>query len=204
MTERSGLAGNAALADAISATVRAEGASTPAVRGADWRQGIVTAVGIDGTVTVDDVLVCRRIEHYQAPAVGDRIVITQSSNGSWLSWGRLAAAVDTAWVTASLASGYSHDGNGNGTFRWRRLYRGGARYLELRGGVNVPGSVGTGSSVVFTLPSDWRPSSRASVPVAKNGEAHKIDINTTGTVALVSGPATAWTWAACFAVVPLD
>ncbi|MFD9150597.1 hypothetical protein [Streptomyces diastaticus] len=64
-------------------------AAAPAARGADWRMATVTAVHSDGTVTADGI-VCRRLETYSAPAVGDLIIISQSGAGSWITLGRTA------------------------------------------------------------------------------------------------------------------
>ncbi|MEL7994319.1 hypothetical protein AAG656_28870 [Streptomyces albidoflavus] len=66
-------------------------AAAPAARGADWRMATVTAVDPAGTVTADGI-VCRRLETYTAPAVGDLIIISQSGAGSWIALGRTASA----------------------------------------------------------------------------------------------------------------
>ncbi|MDH6224368.1 hypothetical protein [Streptomyces sp. MJP52] len=65
--------------------------ATPAVRGADWRMATVTEVPGDGTVVADGIP-CRCLETYNAPLVGDLIIITQSSAGNWLALGRTATA----------------------------------------------------------------------------------------------------------------
>ncbi|MGW4919568.1 hypothetical protein ACWEPO_25110 [Streptomyces albidoflavus] len=65
--------------------------SAPTARGADWRMATVTAVDPAGTVTADGI-VCRRLETYTAPAVGDLIIISQSGAGSWIALGRTASA----------------------------------------------------------------------------------------------------------------
>ncbi|MGW4181231.1 hypothetical protein ACWEK2_03660 [Streptomyces albidoflavus] len=65
--------------------------SAPTARGADWRMATVTAVDPAGTVTADGII-CRRLETYTAPAVGDLIIISQSGAGSWIALGRTASA----------------------------------------------------------------------------------------------------------------
>lgn len=84
-------ASGAALADALVNAARTAGGADPAVRGADWRTGTVTAVPGDGTVAVGTVR-ARCIDSYSAPAVGDQVVISQSGAGNWIAFGRLSGA----------------------------------------------------------------------------------------------------------------
>lgn len=83
-----------ALANAIRQQAIQAGADTPTVRGADWRQAIVATVGTDGTVVTTDGITARRLDSYQTPLAGDRIIITISGSGNWLAAGRTASAVD--------------------------------------------------------------------------------------------------------------
>ncbi|MPY47169.1 hypothetical protein [Streptomyces acidicola] len=80
------------LAAALKQSAQKTGEQSPSVRGADWRLATVTAIGA-GTVTADSI-VCRRLETYRNPVVGDVIVITQSSSGNWLAAGRTAVDSD--------------------------------------------------------------------------------------------------------------
>lgn len=77
------------LADALKRQSVRAGAEAPAVRGADWRLATVTTVGTDGTVTAGGIK-ARRLKSYTTPAVGDVIVISQSSSGNWIALGPLA------------------------------------------------------------------------------------------------------------------
>lgn len=101
-----------------SQTVRT-GASTPSVRGADWRLATVTAVGA-GTVTADGILV-RCLETYTMPVIGDVIVISQSSSGNWVAHGRTAAAAPPAMVTytPTWTASTTNPTLGNGTLSGR-------------------------------------------------------------------------------------
>jgi hypothetical protein len=85
---------HAALADAIRKQAVQSGEQTPNVRGADWRQAIVATVGTDGTVITTDGVTARRLDSYQNPLTGDRIILSVSGSGNWLACGRTAAAVD--------------------------------------------------------------------------------------------------------------
>lgn len=192
------------LAGAMVAAATTAGAASTAVRGADWRLGVVTAVNSDGTVDVGEIRARCLGDAYPNPAVADTCVITQNSQGNWLAIGRTSSGGDTAWTTPTLASGYTHNGNENGTLQWRIRVETGIRYIEFRGSVNVPGSVGTGASTIFTLPVGSRPAVRLSVATAKNGEGHKVDINTTGVVATVSGASVAYQWVSIYGMYPLD
>jgi hypothetical protein len=79
------------LAWALKQQAQRVGEQAPSVRGADWRMAIVTAVNPDGTVAVDGIPGIRCLESYQQPAVGDVILITQSSSGNWAAWGRTSS-----------------------------------------------------------------------------------------------------------------
>lgn len=113
-------------ADALRQQVVQTAAAAPAVRGADWRTGTVTAVGTDGTVTIG-VIKARRLDTYLNPAVGDLVMLTQSGNGNWLAIGRLATAADTAWVsyTPVWTAATTNPALGNGTLvgRYQRVGR---------------------------------------------------------------------------------
>ncbi|MET9150084.1 hypothetical protein ABZX82_02195 [Streptomyces griseoflavus] len=81
---------NRQLGAALKRAAQRAGEQTPAVRGADWRLATVTALPGGGLVEVDGVLEVRRLASYAAPAVGQVIVISQSSSGNWLALGPLA------------------------------------------------------------------------------------------------------------------
>ncbi|MFD1277474.1 hypothetical protein ACFQ51_52925 [Streptomyces kaempferi] len=96
-----------------------------AVRGADWRLATVTAVGSDGTVTADGV-VCRRLETYTFPLVGDVIVITQACIGNYVTPGRIDSGSGTGWQPYTPAwTGSTTNpvvgANGALVGRWTRL-----------------------------------------------------------------------------------
>lgn len=89
---KSGHATTRELASALRQQAARVGTATPAVRGADWRLAVVTVVHTEGTVEVEEApdIPIRRLASYTAPAVGDVIVVSQSSSGNWLAFGRLA------------------------------------------------------------------------------------------------------------------
>ncbi|TVL89733.1 hypothetical protein [Streptomyces sp. SAJ15] len=108
------------LADAIRFQAVAAGASTPTVRGADWQTATVTAVGA-GTVDCGTVT-ARRMDSYQNPAIGDRIVLTQSGNGNWAALGRLSGSAEAAFSTFTPTWTVTSGTNptlGNGTLSGR-------------------------------------------------------------------------------------
>jgi hypothetical protein len=82
---------------AITGAAATAGATSTAVRGADWRIGIVTAVG-DGTVDVGEIRARRIDGAYPLPAVGDQIMLTQNSQGNWLALGRTGSAAQALGV----------------------------------------------------------------------------------------------------------
>jgi len=79
------------VATGIALAARQAGRDDPAVRGADWQTGTVTAVNTDGTVDVGTIR-ARRLESYLLPTVGDQIIISRSGIGSWAAIGRTASA----------------------------------------------------------------------------------------------------------------
>lgn len=86
------------LARAITGAAVTAGSTSTAVRGADWRLGIVTAVRTDGTVDVGTIRARRIDGAYPNPAVGDQIILTQNSTGNWVAIGRTAAAAHALGV----------------------------------------------------------------------------------------------------------
>lgn len=184
-----GQAGPADLARAITGAARTAGATTPAVRGADWRLGIVTAVNVSaGTVDIGQIR-ARRMESYQAPAVGDQIVITQNSAGNWLAWGRTNSGTDTPWTQVSLASGYTHNGNSQGNVRYRIITIGGTPFMQWRGGLNITYPT-SGFWLGTALPSAARPADLRTVSAACSGASSqqnsmKIDFFPNGTAQIV-------------------
>jgi hypothetical protein len=89
------------LAGALQRQVKQVGASTPAVRGADWRPATVATVdAAAGTVVTTDGVTARRIDSYQLPAVGDLIVLTQSGGGAWIADRQAPASGNVAQLPA--------------------------------------------------------------------------------------------------------
>ena len=103
------------LADALYQQAVQAGATTPAVRGADWRLTTVSTVNSDGTVVTADGITARRLMSYQSPAIGDLIVVSQASNGNWMAFGkgdgtgiapdRQVGAVNISFTTLDSYSG---------------------------------------------------------------------------------------------------
>lgn len=89
-TGPSQLAVHRELSSALRRQARRVGERTPSVRGGDWRLATVTTVNSNGTIVTTDGITARRLQSYQAPAVGDVIRIDQSSSGNWLAVGRTA------------------------------------------------------------------------------------------------------------------
>lgn len=138
---------HADLADALRSHAVAAGASEPRVRGADWRLAVVDTVGGDGTVTTTDGIVCRQLESYQRPLVGETIVITRSSSGSWLALGRTASASSPGW--ASFTPAWTGTGGspsiGNGVLAGRYALHGRTCHVAvvLDAGSTTNGGSGT-------------------------------------------------------------
>lgn len=172
---------SAALADAIAAAARQQGATTPAVRGADWQTATVTAVDTPvGTVTCGSIVARRLAETYTAPAVGDLVIITNSGSGNWLAWGPASSAPAT-WTTLSLAAGFTNPGHGY-TPGWLRE----GRRIWLRGRLGpTSGTIANGATLA-TLPAAIRPAGGVDMgwSTARSNELFpaviRLDITTAG------------------------
>jgi len=146
---------------ALQQAAKRAGEQTPSVRGADWRLATVTAINTDGTVEVDDAFNVRRMDGYQAPAVGDVIVISQSSSGNWVAHGRTATTTAPAgtWTSIPLASGFTSTHTVFGPAQYRIVTAYGSTRVELRGSVDGTSSVTSQTSFSTALPTAARPSS---------------------------------------------
>lgn len=114
------------------------------------------------------------------------------------AWVVLAAGTQ-AWTTIPLASGYSHDGNGNGTAQYRVVNLFGETTVMLRGGVGLtyPGNAlpNSGTMTNSALPSAARPTSVRTVSAACSATsstvtALKIDATPTGHLLLIGTSST--------------
>ncbi|MGW7359478.1 hypothetical protein ACWGI0_23300 [Streptomyces sp. NPDC054802] len=82
------------LADALRRETVRTGAAEPRVRGGDGRLAVVDVVGTNGTITTTDGIVARRLEMYRNAEVGDVVVLSRFSSGSWVAVGRQASSTD--------------------------------------------------------------------------------------------------------------
>ncbi|MFE0794798.1 hypothetical protein [Streptomyces mutabilis] len=156
MTVRPAPAVHRDLAWALKQQATRAGESAPSVRGADWRTAVVTTVNGDGTVAVDGIPAIRCLETYALPAVGDVAVISQSSNGNWIAWGRTSTGA--GWTPITLASGWA--ANANYYTPAYRLWGDGT--ASLCGLASMSGTLATGT-VAATLPAPARPASQVRV-----------------------------------------
>lgn len=149
------LAVQADLADAIAGLAVQQGAADPRVRGADWRQAIVATVGAGGLVTTTDGITARRLDTYGHPAVGDRIIITCNSQGSWIAAGRLAEDTTSgAWTPYTpvwTSTGATSPVVGNGVLKGRYAKHGRTVVCHIEFDTGTTTTPGTGD-YRFSLP----------------------------------------------------
>lgn len=109
------------------------------------------------------------------------------------AWVVLAAGTST-WTTISLASGFTHDGNSNGTAQYRVVNLFGELTVMLRGGVNITypsGSIANSGVITSSaLPTSARPTSLRTVTCACSAVSAtitslKLDAQTGGHLLLV-------------------
>ncbi|MET7795634.1 hypothetical protein [Streptomyces decoyicus] len=171
---------HADLADALRRQAAQAGADSPAVRGSDWRQAIVSTVNTDGTVVTSDGIIARRMATYVTPTVGETIVVSISSSGNWLAHGRIAATTTAGtWQTLTLSGGWTAFGSPY----WTPSYRiNGDGTVSLSGLVKAPASAAT-PQTLCTLPAAIAPTSKSRFPTeVANGIHGALDINITGVV----------------------
>lgn len=115
------------------------------------------------------------------------------------AWVAVSTGV-SAWTTISLASGFTHNGNDNGTLQYRLLNISGEESVQFRGAVgrsSYPTSPPNSYTINSTaLPSAVRPQTLRSVLVACSDTssdriALKLDVRTDGYLWLVGFNATA-------------
>lgn len=111
------------------------------------------------------------------------------------AWVAVAAGTQS-WTTPSLASGYTGNGNSNGTPQYRLVNLFGEQVVMWKGGLNVTYSGGTpvnsGNFIAGgTLPAAVRPTARRTVTaacsaVSSDSLSVKIDFQTDGTTSIVT------------------
>ncbi|MCI3246298.1 hypothetical protein [Streptomyces spinosisporus] len=134
------------------------------------------------------------------------INLTVAGSGSItgsLAAGNFAVVVD--WTSPALASGYTGDGNSNGTPQYRVINVLGTQFVQWRGGINATYSgsspVNGGMPFSANLPASARPASRRSMSCACSAASStslsiKIDFNTDGSLQIVGGTGITPPWIA--------
>lgn len=164
---------------------------------ATYLNGIVTAVNAttpptvdllmsgDSTVTIPAV----RYLDSLTPAVSDLVIVAKQGSAIWVV-GKIAAsaAAGTAWITPALGTGFTGDGNDNGTVQYRLVVDGGSSKMQWRGGAAISGS--QTALVASALAAQYRPGDKRSVVIARDigggsTNAAQIDFNTDGTCSLI-------------------
>lgn len=110
------------------------------------------------------------------------------------SWVAVAAGTQ-AWTTPALATGYTANGNSNGTPEFRLVNLFGDPVVMWKGGLNVTYSGGSpansGNFLHDSLPTGARPTTKRTITAACSATSSdslsvKIDFNTDGSTAIVT------------------
>lgn len=113
-------------------------------------------------------------------------------NGS--SWDTYEKAVTTSWTTANLATGYSHNGNNNGTVQYRLITVEGTKEVEWRGGLGITYASNAlqngGNFLNLPLSANLRPTDLRTITAACSASSSsslslKVDFKTDGTTQIV-------------------
>lgn len=141
-------------------------------------------VTISGAETVE-VPGVRYYEHY-VPVVTDTVHLLKQGT-DLVAIGKVAGQQsETAFTDVPLVNGFTHNGNGNGNLKVRRIWDNGLWRVQMQGAVNVP----AGQAVLCTnLDAKYRPTSvtRRTVLCARSADGAvsvKADIEG-GTITLV-------------------
>ncbi|WP_405944763.1 hypothetical protein [Streptomyces sp. NBC_00932] len=171
----------AELTDAPNANALAAGIVTPLVPRSNMR--FASASARNATIT--------------SPVAGMRAFLidtkldTLYDGTAWV----VAASGTSAWTTPTLASGYTGNGNSNGTPQYRLVNLFGELTVMWKGGINVTYSGGLpangGNFLSVALPTALRPTAKRTVTaacsaVSSDSLSVKLDFNTTGTTSIVT------------------
>lgn len=172
------------LADALQQQAVDAGATTPSVRGSDWRLATVTAVGTDGTIVADGIT-ARRLESYPQPAIGDVVVLDQNSMGNWLARGRTATSDDPigGWRSARRTSDLPRTSNATPAADPQLLFsvQVGAVYL-LDGWIKYSADVAADINLDWAIPTnalgEWT-GTGASIDTAGSANGYTVQLAAT-------------------------
>lgn len=165
------------------------------------RKGAVTSLQTTGTPptitvqisgdTTTDIAGVRYYEHYQ-PDVADVVHIDKQGT-DLVAIGKIAEQYsETGFTDVALSGGFTHNGNGNGNLKIRRVWDHGVWKVQIQGSV----ARSSGTTISAALDPKYRPTSatRRTVLGARNesggSNTVKIDFNNDGTVVMIGGTTT--------------
>lgn len=143
------------------------------------------SVTISGDTTVIDGV--RYLDSY-APVAGDTILIIKQGT-DLVALGQIALQFTASgWTDATLASGFSHNGNSGGTVRYRRVWDNGSWKMQWRGAVAVSGSP---TVVITAMPAGYAPAAPCPMVASRDLDGNTSTVNvvfgTSGSVTLTGG-----------------
>ena len=172
------------------------------------RKAVVTAIDAGGATTPPTVSVYLsgdtsatvagvRLSNDYSPVIGDTVIVLKQGAEFFVltsiaaEGSKVISSTTGGWLTASLATGLNHDGNGNGFVMYRRVLEDGCWKMQWKGACSISGT----QTIVLAaaLPSTYTPSSKQSVLAARDpgggSVAVGLDFRTDGQIYLV-GPTT--------------
>lgn len=123
-----------------------------------------------GGVLIPDI----RMAANYSPQVGDTVLLIRQGNEYLAAFkipdqgSRVSNSLAGGWIKPTLAAGVSHAANGGGDVMYRRVNRDGCWAVEWQGCAGISGSVAILLDSGSLLPTDYRPTLRRTVPVARN------------------------------------
>lgn len=143
-------------------------------------------VTISGATTVEIPGVCY-YEHY-VPEVGDVVHIDKQGTDI-VAMGKIAEQYsEGSFTDVALSGGFTHNGNGNGNMRIRRVWDHGQWKVQVQGSV----ARSSGTVISAALDPKYRPvnATRRTVIAARDATTQnsvKIDFDNTGVISMVGG-----------------
>jgi hypothetical protein len=146
--------------------------------------GITADVNLSGDTSV--VVPALNVVQGVSPAVGDTVNVLKQ--GPTMVVASQVGAPDTGWVTPTLGTGFSHNGDSGGSVQYRLINDQGSMKMQWQGVAAVTGS--NTSVLSAALPSQYRPSAQRKLITARgmgNGNAFldvQVQFTTSGTVVI--------------------
>ncbi|AZM51754.1 hypothetical protein DMA15_03475 [Streptomyces sp. WAC 01529] len=128
----------------------------------------------------------RYVDSY-APVVGDTVLVIKQGT-DLVALGEIAGQFsESGWTTATLAAGFTHNGNGGGNVMYRRIWDHGSWKVQWQG----VAARTSGTTIVAAMPAGYIPSVRRPMSAGRTtiggAVSVRVDFEASGAVLMVGG-----------------